>query len=211
MCFSAAASFTASSVLFVTGGCALYRAMRNNPKYIFLALVPIFFAIQQAIEGAVWLNPNNQILSFAYLFFAYFMWPPYIGLSVYAVEEDPKRKKYLMYLTILGFLVGCILYVPAVLKWYLIKPSIVQNAICYHVDLSDLYVNSLAICYLAILFFDTILSSNQFLKFFGALLALSFVITYLFYQHAFTSVWCFFGAILSIFILMIIPKKRVKK
>jgi hypothetical protein len=209
MCFSAAASFTASSVLFFTGGCALYRAIRNNPQYIYLALVPIFFAIQQAIEGGVWLNLNNQFLMIAYLFFAYFLWPPYIGLSVYAIEENPKRKKALLYLTLLGLLVGFVLYLPVLFKWYEIQPTLIQHSICYEVNLSDLYVRSLAICYILILFLDTYLSSNRWLKLFGVLLVLSYILTYLFYLYAFTSVWCFFGAILSIFIFMIIPKNRV--
>jgi hypothetical protein len=209
MCFSAGASFTASSVLLLTGGYSLFQAIKHNPKYIFLALVPLLFAIQQAIEGGVWLDLKNQFLPLAYLFFAYFIWPPFIGLSVYAIEENQIRKKILFYLSLFGLLVGLTLYLPLVFKIYHIEPMAIQHSICYRVQLSSLYMEILGTTYLAVLFFETMLSSNKLLKVFGIGLILSYIFTYIFYVHAFTSVWCFFGAILSTLIAFMIPKKRV--
>ena len=57
MCFSASASFTAAAFLIPTGGYCVYSAIElKRFHYLALALIPIFFGVQQAIEGGVWLS-----------------------------------------------------------------------------------------------------------------------------------------------------------
>lgn len=50
MCFSAQASFTASGLLLLI---ALYAFKRAQKKNSALAVLPLFFSIQQAFEGIV--------------------------------------------------------------------------------------------------------------------------------------------------------------
>lgn len=52
MCFSAGASFATAGILALLGSIALHRA---SNAYRFLAMIPVFFAIQQCAEGITWL------------------------------------------------------------------------------------------------------------------------------------------------------------
>jgi hypothetical protein len=54
MCFSAAASFVTAGVTGAIGAVALTRV--NEPRELPLAATPILFALQQSIEGLLWLN-----------------------------------------------------------------------------------------------------------------------------------------------------------
>lgn len=54
MCFSAAASF-AGGVIICSIGVATLRKV-DKPSQIVFASIPLFFGIQQLIEGVVWLS-----------------------------------------------------------------------------------------------------------------------------------------------------------
>ncbi len=70
MCFSAEASFTAGAVLSVVGVYSLI--VNKKPKYIPLAIIPLFFGVQQLAEGGVWLSLTHQwevrAKTFTYIF-----------------------------------------------------------------------------------------------------------------------------------------------
>ena len=57
MCFSATASFGASTILMGAGIVTL--KMVKDPKQIMFASIPILFSIQQFTEGFVWLTYHN--------------------------------------------------------------------------------------------------------------------------------------------------------
>jgi hypothetical protein len=97
MCYSASASFITSAVLFPTGIYTIYQALKYRPIYLYIALIPIFFAIQQATEGLIWLTLESPLLNIhflekLYLFFAFFFWPAYISLATYKIETQQKNK-----------------------------------------------------------------------------------------------------------------------
>lgn len=80
MCFSAPASFATAVVTGVIGIVAISRTTQR--RELPLALVPLIFAIQQGIEGVLWLTlpEDTPAVSFgglvnAYLFFAQVFWP----------------------------------------------------------------------------------------------------------------------------------------
>jgi hypothetical protein len=54
MCYSAAVSYSAAAVLLPTGLYAIHQVRRLKLPYLLLAMVPIFFGIQQGFEGRVW-------------------------------------------------------------------------------------------------------------------------------------------------------------
>lgn len=209
MCYSATASFTASAFLFCTGTYAVLKAHRYAPHYLLLALVPIFFALQQTFEGMVWLHMSAKHFILSYLFFAYFLWPGYIPLSLYALEKNPLKKKYLISLAFIGALVGACLYFPIVLQWVSLKTYPLAHSICYDLMLPDYSIYTLAILYLIVMVLASFISSDQRLRIFGISLSISYLMSYLFFHYAFTSVWCFFGAWLSLFIAYIIPKNKL--
>jgi hypothetical protein len=58
--------------------------------------------------------------------------------------------------------------------------------------------------YLGILFFSCVIADNRNINLLGIVIMISYVISGLFYIYAFTSVWCFFAAILSALVYQII-------
>ena len=86
MCFSATASFVTAGVIAVIGVVSLSRA--RDPRTLPLATIPVVFAVQQGIEGLLWLNlpfaPDGSIstaLTFLYLFTAQVFWPVYAPIG----------------------------------------------------------------------------------------------------------------------------------
>ena len=81
MCFSAPASFLSGSVLIGIDIYCLHHLRKKDKKYLLFALIPLFFGIQQFIEGFIWLGINGgqhtitKTLAYLYLFFAFSFWP----------------------------------------------------------------------------------------------------------------------------------------
>lgn len=77
------------------------------------ALTPMLFAIQQFVEGIVWValsNPESEFAAmwlsktvYAFLVFAWVIWPVFIPFFMMKLEENPQRKKILKGLLINGF------------------------------------------------------------------------------------------------------------
>ena len=174
MCFSATASFTAAAVLGATGGVALTKVKRKQDY--FFAAIPVLFAVQQFIEGLVWMTLGQGLVteSFAYgfLFFAFLLWPVYIPLAVWAHERNPVRKCLLRYLIFFG----------SMGSFYLLVILFTQTL---GVELAG----------------NSLLSTSRFIQWFGVLTLFSASVAWFFHERAFTSVWCFFGAVLSILIV----------
>ena len=64
MCFSATASFTAGAVLLGVGTLTLRSALASRHSHrrrdLPFAAIPLLFAIQQLIEGVVWLTVSAE-------------------------------------------------------------------------------------------------------------------------------------------------------
>ena len=93
MCFSATASFVTAGTTAIIGVVALTRA--NGPRELPLAATPILFALQQGIEGLLWLDlpvapdgPLSTGLTLLYLFFAEVFWPIFVPIAVLLVEPE---------------------------------------------------------------------------------------------------------------------------
>src|SRR6185312_5966054 len=95
MCFSAAASFTAAGLLAMTGIATLAQVRKRTE--LPLALTPLLFAAQQAVEGALWLTVpagRDHSLTLANIFaaIALVVWPVMIPLAMALVEREPLRR-----------------------------------------------------------------------------------------------------------------------
>ena len=82
MCFSAPASFVAAGLAGAAGLASLARV--QSKAELPLAAMPLVFAIQQTIEGFLWLTlaneavgPTSSSLTEAFLMFALVLWPIY--------------------------------------------------------------------------------------------------------------------------------------
>ena len=197
MCFSATASFSAGALLLGIGTFTL-RAARRPCEWPFAA-IPVLFAIQQLIEGVIWLTFSadtpllNTVMTHAYSFFSHVLWPVYLPVAVLMIEPPGGRRRTLTALVLAGSAVGIyLLYV-------LVAFPVVSRPTGQHVeyDSPHFFAAEVMTLYLVSTTVSPLLSTLRGVKIFGALALLSFGAAYYFYATWFISVWCFFAALLS--------------
>ena len=197
MCFSATASFSAGAVLLGIGALTL-KAARRPCEWPFAA-IPLLFAIQQLIEGVIWLTFSadtpllNTVMTHAYSFFSHVLWPVYLPVAVLMIEPPGGRRRTLTALVVTGSAVGIyLLYV-------LVTFPVVSRPTGQHVeyDSPHFFAAEVMTLYLVSTTVSPLLSTLRGVKVFGALALLSFGAAYYFYATWFISVWCFFAALLS--------------
>lgn len=207
MCFSAPASFIASAGLAVIGTIAISQA-KTKPQRM-LALIPLIFSVQQFSEGFLWFALSNEnythlrdISMYTFLAFAQVAWPAYVPLTILMFEKDALRKKLITTLSVLGILTS--LYLTWCLFFYPVFANIDGHHIYY--DLNFPLANKwyTGITYMFATVAAPLLSGVKRLRYLGALLLLSYIIAQVMYNDYLISVWCYFAALLSIYVLYII-------
>lgn len=199
MCFSATASFAAGASLSTIGVVTLRQARRRSE--ILFAAIPLLFGVQQTVEGVLWLSFRQDATfvrlaaTFVYSLFSHVLWPVYVPLALYCLEETSWRRK-----AMLGFLaIGA--SVSAYLLYALIARPIVAEVDRHIVYVTPhFFIGLVIVGYVAATCFSEFFSSHGFVRLFGVLALLSFIATYLFHARALVSVWCFFAALLSVLI-----------
>lgn len=210
MCFSAAASFTASSVLALIGIMALLKT-QGNRRLLPAASIPLIFGIQQAAEGIVWLGVYNNrpdlITIFSYIFLSITMvgWPVIIPYAIYALEKNKERKQILKSLFFVGLVLACAL-VGALLMIPL-KVHIHQHHIVYDISMADGWMWFATFLYIAVTMVPIFISTQPYATLFGIILGCSYVISYILFSYAHISIWCFIAALLSVLILLLLDDK----
>ena len=206
MCFSATASFVAGGVLAATGGLTLARA--KTKEELPLASIPLLFGIQQTIEGVIWISFGrpalNAAMTYAYLMFAYVLWPIFIPLVFLLIETNSVRKNILKVLSLLGFVMGMYLL-------YFVfadpgKAHIVNQSIAY--DYRHLHKLLPLTLYVVVTCGSGLVSIQKTVNVFAIAALLSFLLTYWFFNTTFISVWCFFAAVLSVLIYAYFTRRR---
>lgn len=215
MCFSATASFAMGGVLIPAGAYAVSRARHADPRWIAFAIYPLAFGVQQVAEGFVWLGLGasdatlTAIWARVFMFFSHFFWLAYVPLSVRRGETDPIRRKMLALLAVLGTLLGLAIYLPVLVYPQSLTVEVIDRSIDYSVALNmktEFNVAAIRLAYGAIIIGALLLSSDRRIQIFGVLVGASLIVTFLFYEYALISVWCFFAAGLSAFLVAIIAQ-----
>lgn len=218
MCFSATASFVTAAGLAPVGIVSLAMARRLAPeRWQPLALMPILFAIQQELEGFVWLGLDSpggsaglRMVSLAYLGFAYALWPVWIPWSALRLATGllaPGQQRLFRALSGLGALLGAGLWIPLLLDPGLINPIVRGGSIDYqaHPPWTDMIGHlPLSLLYALIICIPLLLHPYRRLNLLGVALAVGFVVAQVAFLQAFSSVWCYFSALISILVLWII-------
>lgn len=213
MCFSATASFTVAAILLPAASYTVSMAWRTNRKWIPIAVYPIVFSIQQAIEGVLWIGmtSGDQFLidtaSRGFLFFSHFFWLGWVPFSIRSIEEDQWRRRLLFGLSAAAALFGLSMLLPLFLYPDWLSIELARHSLKYEMVLIyDGFVSRPVVLGLYALFIVSalFLSSDQRIRTFGGLITLSLLATYLFFTHAFISVWCFFAAVVSVYIIAIL-------
>ena len=207
MCLSAEASFIAAAGLIPAGALSTARAYRTDRRYILIAALPLLFGLQQGLEGMVWMANGNAILverfSLAYMFFSWMVWPVWVPVSVYFLETERRKPLYLV-LAIVGGMIGAMQYFPYFAHDGWLTTQFLPRVIIYSgQELFDNVVGRTAIhsIYVVVVVGSLLLSSVLDIRIFGALVAVVVVVTYLCFSYAYISVFCFGGAIMSLYLV----------
>lgn len=197
MCFSASASFLASAGI-TSVGLATRPQVKHKRDYP-LASIPFIFAVQQAIEGAVWLSLGTAsltYLTYSFVFFSHLFWPAFVPIAFYLREREQENRRSLRPFILLG------LFTSAYLTYFLIDSGlqflVTNNHLGYYYYVYGDWLLMLAYFFATVV--PPLLSSSKILNYFGWSLIVSYFVSYVYAAEALFSVWCFFAALLSIII-----------
>ena len=200
MCFSATASFAAGTFLLGIGTLTLKQALASRQRRALpFAAIPLFFAVQQLIEGVIWLTFGgnatllNSVMTHLYSFFSHVLWPIYVPVAVVLMEPSGWHRRALVAFVAAGVAVG------VYLLYVLVAFPVVSRPTGQHIeyDSPHFFAAVTMTLYLLSTAVSPLLSTHRMGVVFGALALLSFGAAYAFYATWFISVWCFFAALLS--------------
>jgi len=214
MCFSAEASFAVGAGLIPAGAYCIYSAWRKRPSYLTLAVVPLFFGIQQISEGFVWegLEHRDETLvrqaSLVFLFFALALWPFWFSFLGAHTETDRPRRRLFIALAAVSTFWFWVLYLPLVVdaESYL-STYIVHHSIQYDIFRLPVYkyisVWPLRVFYFLCVAIPMAAGSSGIGHRPGLVFAATALVVGIFYGYAFVSVWCFFAALMTFYLIWV--------
>ncbi len=211
MCFSAEASFIGGATLTAIGTASVVKA--NRSVYTFFAAIPLLFGLQQIAEGFLWLalaRPDwwlmKELSTRIFLFFANFLWPIWVPHSIVKLEDNPHKKRLVKVLTAVG--AGVALFYFFTILMAPVDPKIVGNHIKYGFKtLSPLRI-SIFVLYVAATVPPFFIAGNKHVQRFGAIMLVSLLVSLVFFLQFVTSVWCFFAALISVYIYWIVQQQK---
>jgi hypothetical protein len=213
MCFSTEASFIGGAIILAIGIATVRKV--HKPTQIIFASIPLFFGFQQIAEGFVWLSLQNpdyggflKPATYVFLIMAEVFWPFMIPLAVLQMEKNKKRIKILRMLLALGVSVS--IYFIVCLLTSKVTPEIRG----YHIEYVENFPKLIRLVVFAIYLIASItplfISTIKRTYLLGILMAFSCLVTIIFFTQYLTSVWCFFGALISAVIFYILHDARRK-
>jgi hypothetical protein len=217
MCFSASASFISATCIAGLGIVTHKRVRQPHERP--LAWIPILFAVQQFVEGFIWLSITHQSsvisrpwLSGIFLFFAWVVWPLWVPWASLKVEPNVKKRGLFKGL----FLLGVLLAVVSLIQLFFAHPEVIdaQNHLVYRLTTMPnwpMFKITLQGIYVLVTLLPLLLSSLRGLVGLGITNFFALLISFLIFKNALPSVWCFFAALLSLQILFIIPVREQQK
>jgi hypothetical protein len=211
MCFSAGASFASGIVISAIGVASVKEV--NKPSQRVFAIIPLLFGIQQLAEGCLWITLSRtdfvivkKISTYVFLITAQVLWSWVIPLSVLLMEEEPRRRKILRVMLVIG--VALSMYYAFYLFFHKVTSQILDCHILYTTESPESLALLTFILYLAVTVASFFVSSIRRMYLLGIIMALSCLMAAVIYKLYLTSVWCFFAAIISIFIYLIIRESK---
>jgi len=209
MCFSATASFAVGSSLLAPG---IYSVRSTTSRgMILFASTPILFSFHQLAEGLLWLSLTNPGFAswynpalYSYSFISQPIWPIWAPITMWLMEKNPARKKIIFYFLLLG--IASSLYMFYCLITYNISAVAEHGHIRYYRDFPHL--NIMRPINFVTIGVTPFLSSLRYTKLVAVGMMGSLIFTWFFYTNYFISVWCFFAAILSLLIILVVKSNK---
>jgi len=208
MCFSIEASFLTGAVLLPAGVYCIRTSLQQDRRYLGLAVMPLIFSIQQALEGFVWLGLRRddpdlaRLASLGFLFFAMVFWPCWMPLSVLKLASGRWTRRVLGGASAVALGISLLVYLPLAMRsheW--LRPAIRFHSIEYSFSmlptLLGIPTGVWHLGYVALVALPLAVQGNRRLTAFSVLIAASAVLAQAAFAYAFVSVWCAFAALLS--------------
>ena len=196
---------------------SMYKAYRVDRRFVAICALPILLALQQLFEGLVWIGGEAgnvaavEHYSLAYMFFAWLAWPVWVPTSTYVLEPPGRRTLYLVFV-ILGAILGAGQYLPYFAHQGWLTVTFLPHVIVYGgTEMFDFLMarEFTYTMYIATVILPLLLSSKPEIRVFGVLVALVLATTFVFFRYAYISVFCFGGAMMSLYLVgMIFWKAR---
>ncbi len=169
------------------------RAPREWP----LASMPLFFAAQQAVEGALWLAlpagpaaPVCVALTDTFLIIALVFWPLFAPFAAWMIEDDASRRRAIAACLMAG--AGVSAYLASVMLGSQHQAILQNGHIIY--DSRPPPDPGIGIPYLIATGLSLALSSHRAINLLSLIVVSGSVLAWFAYWDAFVSVWCFFAA-----------------
>ncbi|MBE9535953.1 MAG: hypothetical protein IMF07_02135 [Proteobacteria bacterium] len=124
-------------------------------------------------------------------------------LAVARLEPSPFKQRLFYTVCALGLILGCSLYLPLLFHDNWLAVEVINHSIFYDARFiydGLIHRDIVGLIYAAIIVVPMLLSSNRHIRLFGIVLVISGLPAYFAYHYAFTSVWCFFAGIVSLYI-----------
>ncbi|MFZ1025665.1 MAG: DUF6629 family protein, partial [Limnoraphis robusta] len=115
-------------------------------------------------------------------------------MAIYCLEKPSIKRKFILTIAGLGFLFGSYLFGFSIIHG--VDPQVFSGHILYDLQFLPFY-EFIKYFYLFIIVTPFFLSSQNWLRYFGLIISISFLLAQAFYFITFVSVWCFFAGILS--------------
>ncbi|KNY11877.1 hypothetical protein AKG11_32665 [Shinella sp. SUS2] len=218
MCLSAEVSLGAAAVLIPGGAVAGASAWRADRRYLMIATLPLLFGLQQLVEGLIWIEGHagntHRVgqYSLLYMFFTWIAWPIWVPLSAYFLEGGGRRNLILLFV-IAGAMLGGLQFIPYFVHDGWLATTFLRWAVRYQdINLLDGLVSRTVTyaIYVAVVIVPFLLVRGWEIKIFGLLVAGVLVITYAFFSYAYISVFCFGGAVISLYLLALMWRRQAR-
>lgn len=208
MCFSASADFVAAAGVATVATATLVRI--RQPREVLFGLLPALFALHQLIEGVVWLRVDGRVsaaagdaAAYAYVLYAQGVLPALMPVSVLLMEPRGRRRRLVPFV-ILGVLTAVYLFwVDSV---HAIGYHPLRHCIAYDTDGRLLGVA--AVGYVVATCGAALFSGYPWMVIFGVVNLAAMVATVIVRVSALTSLWCFYAALTSVFVLLVFLRRR---
>ncbi|MBH9536509.1 MULTISPECIES: DUF6629 family protein [Novosphingopyxis] len=211
MCFSAEMNFVAAAGIGAVGLATMRHV--KHPREVLLAAMPLLFALHQFTEGFVWLGLTGRInamardnTAFLFVLYAQALLPFLMPLSVWLLERQTWRRWVIGALTLLALGFSC--YMTYSVVGFENCTYVEQNSIVYRNPRAEsLWTGAI---YILVTCGSLVLSGNKVVRWFGVLNLIGLSIVAAVKEYAFSSVWCFYAAVLSVMLYFMFRQDRIR-
>ena len=227
-CCCSSSSTSAATTTTTTGMTAKQRA-----ALVTVAAIPLIFGMHQITEGVVWTDMDNEHAVRCFAYTAYTFWPLYISLALALVEWTrrqpevvgdsessdsshwshwPRQIDARMRQRTIAFHVVLAAVLLAVVLAEMVEtdPETVKENNNGRLQYEGWGLENraltilMSIVYVYTVVGSLVISSLRYSTLFGGLVLVSMIVSVILWENQFPSTWCFFAAILSSMVMLIV-------